>query len=264
MKNKWVTLVMIFIALIALGFQIHGWYMQYTVFEKKLDGTKRTEQMNRNYAKISNAGSLNFDVKPDFKAKIKNFDIEINTSIGEKVEDDLSAMIWRYYPGKYALSKTPEGLAILRTIEWELDELLEANRSDNVEIEIEAIGSADALPFKKKVYYDGLLGDTLSNIRYYNLNKPDIPLYMTFIKGQTRITNEGLALLRAVDAVKYLYDKYDIIADRHIKIYTREFDKVGPEYRRLDLKITMKNVFLEDYNELDFGSKIVGKFKSRK
>jgi hypothetical protein len=260
--NRKIGIPTFIVALIALGFQIHSWAMQYIIYKEKFDDGRRSEQMNRDYIKIQNESLLNPGIKPDFVAKNTNkFDLEINTSISEESEDDLSAKIWRYYPGKYVLSKTQEGQAILRTIEWQLDEILEKNRNKgkNVEIAIEAIGSADALPFRKKVYYDGLLGDTLRNIRYYRIDKPNTPLQKTFIKDETLITNELLALLRALDAVRYLNAKY-YIKDEYIKILTREFDEIGPEYRKLDLKITMKDVFLEDYNDLSFGSKMVGKF----
>jgi hypothetical protein len=256
---------------VALVSQICNWFVQYDEYEykKKRDVEKRSEQMDSVYLTFQNKKSLTPDVKPDFKANIKekadikNFDIEIKTSIGEKVEDDLSAMIWRYEPGKYVLSLTPEGLAILETIKLQLDEVLRKNQNKgrNIEIIVEAIGSADALPYRKDVYYDGLLGDVLRDIKYYRYDEPNIPLSKTFIKEQTLMTNEGLALLRAWDAVEFLRRERYHIEDKNIKIYARKFDKYGAEYRRLDLTITLKDVFLEDYNDLSFGSKMVGRFR---
>jgi hypothetical protein len=123
-----------------------------------------------------------------------------------------------------------------------MDEVLKKNRNkdeNKVKIIVEAIGSADALPYRKYVYYDGLLGDVLRDIRYYRYNEPNTPLSKTFIKGETLITNSEIALLRAWDAVKYLDNKYKI-KSKYIKIQTREFEQTGPEYRRLDLEITLK------------------------
>jgi cell division protein FtsL len=108
--------VSISLTVIALGLQIHSWFMQYDEYEKKRDGEKRSEQMDSDYLAFQNKESLSTDIKPDFKVDVKNFDMVINASIGEKAEDDLSAMIWRYEPGKYVLSQTPEGRAILGTI----------------------------------------------------------------------------------------------------------------------------------------------------
>jgi hypothetical protein len=246
------------IALIGLVFVIHDWYMHYDEYREKTSDKKRNEKARQIYEAIKSRWELNPDVKTDFKVEIENYDLIINSSTGGDSDDAVSTGIWKYQPGKYCLSSTREGAAILMTIETQLDNVLEKNRSNNVAIEIEAIGSTDTLLFKKKIYYDGLLGDTIYNIRYYRYDKPDMPLYITFIKDETLITNEYLALLRAYDAVKYLYDRYYI--DRNdIKIFTREFDEAGPEYRRLDLQISLRNVFRKEYDELGIGGKLVKK-----
>jgi hypothetical protein len=254
------TLLIVLIALVALVFQIHSWSMQFDEYEKKRDGAKRSEQMDSVYLAFQNKSLLIPEIEPDFiSEKMNNFYMEIHTPIGGKFEDGLSTMICGYHPEEYVFSKTQEGKAILRTIEWRLDEVLKKNQNkgeNNVEIIVEAIGSDDALPLKKKVYYDGLLGDTLRNIMYYRFNEPDIPLFKTFIKGETLITNSEIALLRAWDAVKYLDNKYKI-KSKYIKIQTREFEQTGPEYRRLDLKITLKDRSRSaEKNEINFKNKL--------
>jgi hypothetical protein len=220
--------------------------------------------MKQDYNTLKDNLSLNPDVNPVFAVKIEDFDLRIHTSIEEGSDNAVFASIWSYSPGKYILSETLEGQAVLETIKEQLNDVLDVtkkqldkmNKEDNIVFEVEAIGSADAIPYRRKVYYDGLLGDTLYNVRYYRFNEPDNPLYITFIKNETLMSNEYLALLRAYDAVKSLCHGYYI---DNVKIFTREFDKTGPEYRRLDLQITLRNAFLEDYNELSFGSRLFKK-----
>jgi hypothetical protein len=181
----------------------------------------------------------NFIGKRSFSSKIADLDWKINLSTGRKFQPELSVMIWKDH-GKYALTKTSEGADIFRNFEYDLDHIIDKNRNENVEIAIEVIGSDDnVIPFREKVYYDGLLGDTLSNVQYYRINEPDIPLYKTFIKEKTVLTNNEFALLKALDAVKYLCDMYDI-DEKDIKICVKEFDRFRMEYQELDLKITLK------------------------
>jgi hypothetical protein len=230
-------------------------------YEQKINPENRRAQIENNFEMIKKEDSLNDEFKADFKIGIHNFDLIINTSIGGKSNDVLTASIREYSPGKYALTKTDEGMAVLKAIEWQLDDVLKKNKENtwkenkknNIIIEMDAIGSADAIPYMRKIYYDGLLGDTVS-IRYYRFNDPEIPLDKTFIKGKTLMTNEYLALLRAFDAVKYLWEEYDI-DPKNTRITAREFDKIGPEYRRLDLQFTLREAFLKDYEEMNRNGK---------
>jgi hypothetical protein len=235
--------------------------MDSVQYREKTNGERRTQQMDQDHSTIRHRRLPNSDTKPAFKVnfdvKVKDFDLIINTLTGDESDDALSAGIWKYSPGKYALTATPDGQDVLEAIEWQLDDVLKKNRGNNTVIEVEAIGSADALLYKSTVYYDGLLGDTL-HVKYFRYNEPDTPQYVTFIKRKTPMTNEYLALLRALDAVKYLYDRYYIDRE-NIKIFVREFDEAGPEYRRLDLKITLRNAFLKDYNDLNFAGKLFKK-----
>jgi uncharacterized cupin superfamily protein len=257
MNSKIVKVILVLAAIVAIilfFFQIHSWYMQYTIYTKKIDEIKRTSEMHINYENFRNKLSLSSDINPQFKAEIKDFDFRITATVSDSQNGTINSGIWKYKPGQYCLSATYEGTAILEVIEGQLDDILERNINNNMVIEIEAIGSADALPYRKKVYYDGILGDCLSNLRYYRFDKPNTPLYITFMKGETLMTNENLALLRAYDAVKYLKERY-FIEDEDIRIFTREFAQIGAEYRRLDLQITLRNAFFKEYNELGYGAR---------
>jgi hypothetical protein len=248
LENKVPLTVSIVLLSSILGFQLFSLYMQF-VYTEKVNTEKQTKQMENNFETIKQEHSLNSEFKPEFKVGTNNFDLIINTSIGGESDDALAAGIWKYNPGKYALTKTIEGMAVLETIELQLNDVLDKNKKNNIIIEVEAIGSADALPYKRKTYYDGLLGQTVS-VKYYRFNAPNIPLNKTFIQDQTLMTNEYLALLRALDVVNYLCSKYDIDT-KDTKIIAREFDREGPEYRRLDLQITLRNAFLKDYEEMN-------------
>jgi hypothetical protein len=246
--NK-VSLIVAAVMLLSISFsQLFYSYMQIG-YAQKINPENRTAQMENNFEIIKKEQSLNSEFNPDFKIGVNNFDLIINTSIGGESDDVLSAGIWKYNPGKYALTATVEGMAVLEAIEWQLNDVLDKNKRNNIIIEVEAIGSSDALPDMGQVYYDGLLGDSIS-VTYYRFNDPEIALNETFIKGKTLMTNEYLALLRALDAVKYLCGKYDI-DPKNTKIIAREFDREGPEYRRLDLQITLRDAFLKDYEEMN-------------
>jgi hypothetical protein len=261
--NKNIAILTVSIMLIALFFQMFSWYMQAVQFWEKTDDTRRTLQMIHDYEAIRRKRSLNLDIdrfafKANFDVKVKDFDLIINTSTKDESDDALLSSISEYRPGKYTLAATPDGKDVLEAIEKQLDDVLKKNRENESVIDVEVIGSADALPYLKKVYYDGLLGDTLSDVRYFKYGEPDTPRYITFIKGQTLMTNEYLALLRAWDAMIYLNSMY-FIDPENIKIFVREFDKIGPEYRRLDLKITLKDAFHKDFDELNFIERLFGK-----
>jgi hypothetical protein len=258
-KTNWIFLSLNAVALI---FQIHSWYMDSVQHQKTTNPERIKQQMNHDQSTIKRRRSPYLDIKPAFKVnfdvKVEDFDLIINTSTGDEFDDVLSAGIWKYSPGEYALTATPDGQDVLETIRWQLDDILTKNReNNNIVIEVEAIGSADALRYNNEVYYDGRLGNTLE-VRYFKCNEPDIPLDTKFTKGKTRMTNELLALLRALDAVIYFYDR-NYIDPENIKIFVREFDRAGPEYRRLDLQITLRNAFLKDYNELNFAAKLFDK-----
>jgi hypothetical protein len=251
MRRKVIIWLPIIIASFALLFQMLSSWIQFKDFENKTDTQKIERIMENIRLRIENKFP-EIKIKPQFKVKIKDFDFTINTAISESDPGTMNSAIWSYKPGKYCLSSSVEGIAILEILESQLDEILK-NKNQDMIIAVEAIGSADALLWHKKTYYDGLLGD-LYGVKYYRLNDPITPLYETFITGETLMTNEKLALLRAYDVIKYLKLKYSI-EDKNIMIFTREFDKVGPEYRRLDLQITIRNAFTKDYENLDWGAK---------
>jgi hypothetical protein len=250
--NKVSLLVAIVMFSSILFFQTFYSYTQFG-YAQKINTENRTAQMENNFEIIKQEQSLSPEFNPDFKIGINNFDLIINTSIGGESDDVLSAGIWKYSPGKYALTATDEGRAVLEAIELQLNDVLDKNKKNNTLIEVEAIGSSDALPDMGPVYYDGLLGDSVS-VTYYRFNDPEIALDETFMKGKTLMTNEYLALLRALDAVKYLCGKYDIDPE-NTKIIAREFDREGPKYRRLDLQITLRDAFLKDYEEMNRNGK---------
>jgi hypothetical protein len=218
-------------------------------YEQKINPENRRAQIENDFEMIKKEDSLNDEFKADFEIGVNNFDLIINTSIGGESNDVLTASIREYNPGKYALTKIDEGRAVLKAIELQLDDVLAKNKKNNIIIEVEAIGSSNILPKTGKIYYNGLLGDTVS-IRYYRFNDPETPLDKTFIKGKTLMTNEYLALLRAFDAVKYLWEKY-YIDSTNTRIIAREFNKKGQEYGRLDLQITLRDAFLKDYEEMN-------------
>jgi hypothetical protein len=247
-RNK-VSFIVEAVILLSISFsQLYYSYRQIG-YAQKINAENRTAQMENNFEMIKKEQLLNSDFNPDFEIGVNNFDLIINTSIRGESDDVLSAGIWKYNPGKYALTATVEGMAVLEAIEWQLDDVLDKNKKNNSIIEVEVIGSPDALPDTGKIYYDGLLGNTVY-VTYSRFDKPNIPLNETFIKGKTVMTNEYLALLRAVDAVKYLCGKYRIDL-KNTKIIAREFDKEGSEYRRLDLQITLRYAFLKDYEEMN-------------
>jgi hypothetical protein len=250
--NK-VSLTVAAVMLLSISFsQLFYSYMPIG-YAQKINPENRTAQMENNFEIIKKEQALNDEFKPEFKIGINNFDLIINTSIGGESDDVLSAGIWKYNPGKYALTATVEGMAVLEAIELQLNDVLDKNKKNNTIIEVEAIGSSDALPEMGQVYYDGLLGDSIS-VTYYRFNDPEVALNKTFTKGNTLMTNEYLALLRALDAVKYLCGKYDI-DPKNTKIIAREFDREGPQYRRLDLQITLRDAFLKDYEEMNRNGK---------
>jgi hypothetical protein len=224
----------------------HTWYMNYVNYLINTTPATYIKPMNTNYQDIKLTTPLKTDFNPQFDVDIKKFDFTINVSMDEYNNGNINSSIIKYSPGQYCLSQSQEGMAVLKVIENSIDGFLQYD--SNTIIKIVATGSADGLPVKKNITYDGKLGD-LYGVEYYRENNPYQPQYADFIYGKTRMTNEYFALLRAYDVILYLIRKYSI-DKKNIKLYVKEFSNIGDYYRRCDLSITLENVFMNDYNKL--------------
>ena len=191
--------------------------------------------------------SLPFDIEFDSEKE----DFIINCSIFD--DKEIRTSISNYSSGEYLFSGTQTGNMILRNIKNVIGKFLKNN--EDVTIKVVACGHADNEPVKQNTEYCGVFGDTVS-IPYYDFDNPEIKKNKELTKGN-KLENKDFALFRAYDIVKYLTERFHI-EENNIRIYVKEHDKTGPEYRRCDFSITLENVYHynDDYNKLSDWAKL--------
>jgi hypothetical protein len=241
--------------LVASAFAAGTFYMEAHTFNEKLDKKKHDRELKDFVDDLKKIPDLSPNFNPKIDTEIKDFDFIMNLEIDENSGlRNFNSTISKYDVGQYKLSSTPDGKAILKLMEFKLNDIISSN---NIVIKIKARGTADGIRVRSDCYYDGQLGDYL-RIKYFRYNMPQQELLATFISGQTLMQNEYFALLRAYDVVSHLKSKYPVDAS-NIKIFVQEFNEQGPEYRRCDLSITIEKAFLEEYNELNRVTKFIVK-----
>ena len=237
-------------AVAAVSLQASYDYWQKKIYDDKKNPIRHYKELKEFEDDLKKTPFVSQKFNPVYDIVIRDFDFKMNFTLDENSGIGYMAnTISGYNPGQFCLSSNPDGKAILKLIEFKLNELINKDFDENVIIEIEAIGMADGISVKNNLKYDGSLGEKLQ-VRYFRVRDPKNPIYANFLEGNTIMKNEYFALLRAYDVVLELTRKYKV-DENNIKIFVKEYSEIGDKYRSCNLSITLKNAFLKDYNKLN-------------
>ena len=183
---------------------------------------------------------------PFVETEIKDLDLRLKFGL-ERMKTSIS----KYKPGSYLLAEYNSCKALLIILESVVNRLCEKNINDSLMLDTKIIGFADGLRVKENSRYKGNLGDVVK-LDYYSMDDSNYKSE-TLVRGITEMKNEYFAVLRAFDMKKYL-EQLDIFkANRcRFEIQAKTTNKIGPQYRKVIIDLTIKNAFLKDYEELNF------------
>jgi hypothetical protein len=219
-------------------------YLKYLHKQKEMEAqfsARDTKAANSGPAPFLTTRSSGPDLEVEAGLKLEGVSTKNPDGTGEMVRN-----VTDYPPGKYRLQDAPNAGQVLALLKNDINDYL-GFRYPGLAVEAEAIGCADGIPVKDGIYYKGDLG-LIRDEEYHSYDSNE-NRRISFVPGQTRLSNEGIAFLRAYDMLSGLAALSSFHqAKPRISIDTT--DKIGGEYRRVLVRISIKNALREEYDGL--------------
>jgi hypothetical protein len=152
--------------------------------------------------------------------------------------------IWGYPPGGYLLDQAPNARSILGTLDQALREVHALSpRVSRVDV----VGGADGIPVRAGSRYVGDLGP-IADYPYYSWDAKEVRS-MTLIPGQTAMSNEAIAFLRAYDFGNHVRT-IPVLSRADVQVATATSSEVGDTYRCSGICIRLKGVLADEYTAM--------------
>lgn len=168
--------------------------------------------------------------------KITNYNIDFNYTVEAEysANDDFPT-------GKYLIEKSNAAISMLSIAKKAFDKDFSQYLKEGKKVVVSITGSADALPIRRTIAYDGAYGE-FENVPYY-LNSELKTVTINKAGGVTQ--NEQLAFLRAQGVKSYLEQNIEGFNKMNAEYRTNVevADKIGGEYRRIHVRFTFVDAF---------------------
>jgi hypothetical protein len=182
---------------------------------------------------------------PDLKIEAGYLTFQSSSETSDKRSEYVAA-VSDYKPGGYRLGAAPNAYVVVEALTAGMDEFL-AQRIHGHQIEAEVLGNADGLPIRSSYVYSGDLGN-ISDAPYYSYNTHKIES-MTLTPNFTRHSNDFIAFLRALDVLRVI-SQSQYLSTAKAAISTNVSPEIGGVYRRVILRVTIKDALGDEYNEI--------------
>jgi hypothetical protein len=159
-------------------------------------------------------------------------------NIGSSLQD--------YPSGKYLLSEAQNTPVLISAIRESTSNFLQQHPGSYA-AQVEVIGSADSTPVLPGILYKGDLG-VFQNFEYYSEDRNRFEK-LDLLPGVTKLDNNSIAFLRAYNVLEHLTSLQDLASAKQ-QISTSTMVNNGGEYRKVIVRITIKNGLERNYSEL--------------
>lgn len=178
-------------------------------------------------------------ISSDVKGKKIN-----NYKVGFKYEVEGSFSLTDDFPaGKYKIEDSKAALSMLDIVLKAFSDQFAKYMQPGKKVEVRITGSADAIPIKGLINYDGCYGDFIDEPCYIGgfLNS------MNVTRQSAIRTNEQLAYVRAASLREYLKKQLQGLKemDSNFVMDINVSDKTGGQYRRIDVEFVFIDAFAE-------------------
>ena len=165
-----------------------------------------------------------------------NYEVNVSYTVDEAYssKDDFA-------PGKYALSDSKAAQAMLDIVRQAFSGKFARYFVPGKKLEITVSGSADAIPIRRRIPYNGIYGEFVNT----PVNIGGSPSHITVTEAGGIETNEQLAFIRAMGVKDYIarnipeIDKMDVTYTTDIEVS----QKTGAEYRRIGVRFVFVDAF---------------------
>lgn len=181
----------------------------------------------------------------EYNMKVR-YDVQVLSEHLKKLKIDEGTEDWP--SGKYRLKDSQAALQTAGIIKSTIESKLEQYITPGTEVTVKIIGSTDASPFRNAVAYDGAFGE-IKDAEYF------VNGSFGYVSVNTKdgiSSNEQLAYLRTLDIKNFMQKHIGAfrVANVHYEHFAEVADKVGAEYRRVAVEVTIHNAFQKDYPEI--------------
>lgn len=185
------------------------------------------------------------DGQVEYNMKVR-YDVQVLSEHLKKLRIDEGTEDWP--SGKYRLKDSQAALQTAGIIKSTIESKLEQYIAPGTEVTVKIIGSTDAAPFRNAVAYDGVFGD-IQDAEYFVNGSFG---YVSINTKDGISSNEQLAYLRTLDIKNFLQKHIGAfrVANVNYEHFAEVADKVGAQYRRVAVEITIHNAFQKDYPEI--------------
>lgn len=185
------------------------------------------------------------DGQVEYNMKVR-YDVQVLSEHLKKLKIDEGTEDWP--SGKYRLKDSQAALQTAGIIKSTIESKLEQYIAPGTEVTVKIIGSTDASPFRNTVAYDGTFGE-IKDAEYF------VNGSFGYVSVNTKdgiSSNEQLAYLRTLDIKNFMQEHIGAfrVANVHYEHFAEVADKVGAEYRRVAVEVTIHNAFQKDYPEI--------------
>lgn len=185
------------------------------------------------------------DGQVEYNMKVR-YDVQVLSEHLKKLRIDEGTEDWP--SGKYRLKDSQAALQTAGIIKSTIESKLEQYIAPGTEVTVKIIGSTDASPFRNAVAYDGTFGE-IKDAEYF------VNGSFGYVSVNTKdgiSSNEQLAYLRTLDIKNFMQKHIGTfrVANVHYEHFAEVADKVGAEYRRVAVEVTIHNAFQKDYPEI--------------
>lgn len=215
---------------------------QSSMEELKLNSIKRDvveNAMKQNLISDHTNIQVNTNVVSDYDAsgnRITNYKVGFNYSVEAQYSADED-----FKAGKYQINQSNAAESMLKIVVQAFESDFAQYIQTGKKVLINITGSADALPIKSMIVYDGRYGDFENEPYYLDGNLSTIRI----TKNSNIKKNEQLAFLRAAAVKDYIQTNITSLGSMNTDYkYNIELsDKKGGEYRRISVEFTFINAF---------------------
>lgn len=185
------------------------------------------------------------DGQVEYNMKVR-YDVQVLSEHLKKLRIDEGTEDWP--SGKYRLKDSQAALQTAGIIKSTIESKLEQYIAPGTEVTVKIIGSTDASPFRNAVAYDGTFGE-IKDAEYF------VNGSFGYVSVNTKdgiSSNEQLAYLRTLDIKNFMQKHIGAfrVANVHYEHFAEVADKIGAEYRRVAVEVTIHNAFQKDYPEI--------------
>lgn len=202
-----------------------------------------SENVNTNvqtdiYTEQNNEGEQELNLKVEYKYEI----------INKTIKQDFSKQTDDFPPGAYAIKQSNAARILMTVFKKTVEDELTQYLTEGKKVTIKISGMTDASKINGKINYANEFGDLLNKELFYNELIDDV----TITQSSGITSNKQLGFLRTW-AVRDFIEKYVgtlSVAAVSYEHYVEVSNKVGGEYRKIEIELVVHDAFSEKYPEL--------------